>query len=56
MFIISNYFKRFFVNLNGLFDDKVVSLTKKEHGSTEHFLQNQIFLQNVQDQYLTNDL
>ena len=30
--------KRFFLNLNGLFDESVVLLTKKEYGSTVHFL------------------
>ena len=31
--------KRFFLNLKGLFDARVASLTKKEYGSPEHFLQ-----------------
>ena len=30
--------KRFFLNLKGLFDASVVSLTKKEYGSEGHFL------------------
>ena len=30
--------KRFFLNLKGLSDASVASLTKKEYGSTEHFL------------------
>ena len=30
--------KRFFLNLKGLFDESVVSLTKKEYGSAVHFL------------------
>ena len=32
------YLKRFFLNLNGLSDGKVVSLTKKEYGSAVYFL------------------
>ena len=31
--------KRFFVNLKGLFDASIVSITKKEYGSSVHFLQ-----------------
>ena len=31
--------KRFFLNLTGLFDASVVSLTKKEYGSAVHSLQ-----------------
>ena len=30
--------KRFFLNLKGLSDASVVSLTKNEYGSTVHFL------------------
>ena len=30
--------ERFFLNLKGLFDASVVSLTKKEYGSAVHFL------------------
>ena len=30
--------ERFFLNLKGLFDARVVSLTKKEYGSEVHFL------------------
>ena len=30
--------KRFFLNLKGLFDATVVSLTKNENGSVVHFL------------------
>ena len=30
--------KRFFLNLKGLFDTNVVSLTKKEYSSAVHFL------------------
>ena len=30
--------KRFFLNLKGLFDASVVSLTKHEYGSAAHFL------------------
>ena len=30
--------QRFFLNLKGLFDANVVSLTKKEHGSAVHSL------------------
>ena len=32
------YSKRFFLNLRGLSDGKVVSLTKKEYGSAVYFL------------------
>ena len=32
------YFKNNFLNLNGLSDASVVSLTKKEYDSTVHFL------------------
>ena len=32
------YLKRFFLNLKGLSDGKVVSLTKKEYGCAVHFL------------------
>ena len=32
MIILYIYFKRFFLNLNGLSDGKVVLLTKKEYG------------------------
>ena len=31
--------KRFFLNVKGLFDTSVVSLTKKEYGSVVHSLQ-----------------
>ena len=30
--------KKFFLNLKGLFDVSVVSLTEKEYGSAVHFL------------------
>ena len=36
--ILKFYSKRFFLNLNGSFDGKVVSLTKKEYDSAENFL------------------
>ena len=36
--ILRIYSKRFFLNLEGLSDGKVVSLTKKEYGSAVHFL------------------
>ena len=32
------YSKRFFLNLKGSFDGKVVSLTKREYGSAVYFL------------------
>ena len=32
------YHKRFFLNLKGLSDGKIVSLTKNEYGSAVHFL------------------
>ena len=35
---MSFIFKRFFLNLKGLSDGKVGSLTKKENGSPGHFL------------------
>ena len=31
--------KRFFLNLKGLFDASIVSITKKEYGSSVYFLQ-----------------
>ena len=36
--ILKIYSNRFFRNLKGLFDSKVVSLTKKEYGSAVYFL------------------
>ena len=38
MIFIIYYPKRFFLNLKGLSDGKVVSLTKKEYGSLVDFL------------------
>ena len=37
MILLYIYFERFSLNLKELSDDKVVSLTKKEHCSTGHF-------------------
>ena len=39
MVILYIYFKRSFLNLNGLSDGKAVSLTKKEYGSTVYSLE-----------------
>ena len=36
--ILKIYCRRFFLNVKGLSDDNVVSLTKKEYDSTVHFL------------------
>ena len=36
--ILKIYSKRLFLNLKGLSDDKVVSITKKEYDSAVHFL------------------
>ena len=38
MILLYIYFRRFFLNLNRLSDDKVVSLTKNEYGSEVYFL------------------
>ena len=39
LYVISKTFsKRFLLNLKGLSDGKVVSLTKKQYGSAVHFI------------------
>ena len=48
MILLYIYFKRFALNLKGLSDGKVVSLTKKEYGSTGYFYKSsKIFKINV---------
>ena len=37
IYLLTCYFKRFFLNLKGLSDGKVVSLTKTEYGSAVLF-------------------
>ena len=38
-FYVKNIFQKgFFLNLKGLFDASIVSITKKEYGSSVHFL------------------
>ena len=39
MILLYIYFKKFFLNLTGLSDGKVVSLSRKEYGSAVHFSQ-----------------
>ena len=53
MILFYFYFKRFTVYINGLSDDKVLSLTKKEYGATAHFLE--IFIKYLKS-ILMNDL
>ena len=48
------YFRRFFLNLNGLSNGKLVSLTKDEYSSTVDVLQ--IFIKSLKSIYLMNDL
>ena len=48
MIILYTYFKKLFLNLKGFSNGKVVSLTKKEYGSTGYFYKSsKIFKINV---------